>query len=62
MTTQIISPTALRIQRNFKASREKVFQAWTNAAALREWFAVAEGFTTPIAEVDLRIGAAIDWV
>jgi uncharacterized protein YndB with AHSA1/START domain len=56
MTTQIISPTALQIKGNFKAPRERVFQAWTNAAALRMWFAVAEGFTTPIAEVDLRIG------
>ncbi len=56
MTTQIISPTALQIERNFKAPREKVFRAWTNAGALRMWFAVAEGFTTPIAEVDLRIG------
>ena len=23
---------------------------------LRQWFAVAEGYTTPIAEVDLRVG------
>ena len=56
MTTQIISPTALRIERNFSASRERIFKALTRADALGKWFAVAEGFTTPIAEVDLRIG------
>jgi uncharacterized protein YndB with AHSA1/START domain len=56
MTTQLISQTALRIQRDFKAPRERVFRALTNAAALGKWFAVAEGYTTPIAEVDLRIG------
>jgi len=56
MTIQIISHTALRVERNFKASRERLFQALTNAAALGKWFAVADGFTTPIAEVDLRVG------
>jgi len=56
MTTQIISPTALRVERKFKASRERLFQALTNPAALEKWFAIGEGFTTPIAEVDLRTG------
>jgi uncharacterized protein YndB with AHSA1/START domain len=33
-----------------------VFHAWTDPEQLKKWFAVADGFTTPIADVDLRIG------
>jgi len=44
------------MSRPIRASREKVFDAWTNPAQLRKWFAVADGFTTPIAEVDLKVG------
>ncbi len=50
------SPTALRVTRIFAASRERVFRAWSEPDALRKWFRVAEGYSTPIAEVDLRVG------
>ena len=46
----------LQINRTYRASRERVFRAWTEAEQLKKWFAVAEGFTIPIAEVDLTIG------
>jgi uncharacterized protein YndB with AHSA1/START domain len=48
--------TVLEMNRAIRTSREKVFEAWTNPAQLQKWFAVSEGFTTPIAEVDLKVG------
>lgn len=48
--------TVLNLIRPIRTSCEKVFDAWTKPAQLKEWFAVAEGFTTPIAEVDLKVG------
>ena len=55
MTT--LDPTpVLEMRRRIRTSREKAFEAWTDPGQLRQWFAVAEGFTTPIAEVDLRVG------
>jgi uncharacterized protein YndB with AHSA1/START domain len=50
------SATMLKIRRIYHASRDRVFRAWTDPEQLKKWFAVAEGYTTPIAEVDLREG------
>src|SRR6266852_6081518 len=47
---------ALTVHRTVSASRERAFRAWTDADELKKWFGVAEGYTTPIAEVDLRVG------
>lgn len=46
---------ALELKRVFTAPREKVFQAWTTPEALKKWWG-PEGYETPIAEVDLRVG------
>ncbi len=52
-----LSPsTTLRVRRVFEAPRERVFQAWTAPAELAKWWRVADGYSTPIAEVDLRVG------
>ena len=56
MKAPVNDATVLRTRRVFPVSREVVFRAWTEPAALRQWFAVAEGYRTPIAEVDLRAG------
>ena len=57
MTHPTLQPaTVLELRRPIGASREKVFAAWTEPTQLRKWFAVSEGFTTPIAEVDLKVG------
>jgi uncharacterized protein YndB with AHSA1/START domain len=50
------STTRLKIRRIYRASRERVFRAWTDPEQLKKWFAVADGFTTPIADVDLQVG------
>ena len=46
----------LRLSRTFEASREKVFDAWTRPESLRTWWGLTEGYSTPIVEVDLRVG------
>lgn len=46
----------LRISRTLLAQREQVFKAWTEPQELKQWFGVADGYLTPIAQVDLRVG------
>lgn len=46
----------LEMSRRIRTKPERAFEAWTNPAQLKQWFAVSEGFTTPIAEVDLQVG------
>ena len=45
----------LHLKRTFAATREKVFRAWTDPEALKRWWG-PEGFSTPAAEIDLRVG------
>lgn len=51
-----LSETNLRLERTYDASPEEVFNAWTNPEVLRRWWAVDPEGSTPIAEVDLRVG------
>ncbi len=57
-TQQISKPTetSLRVERTFDASPEEVFDAWTNPEVLRRWWRPNPAWTTPVAEVDLRVG------
>lgn len=48
--------TTLRLSRRFAAPREKVFRAWTDPDALKQWWMPADGFSVPRAEIDLRPG------
>ena len=50
-----MSRTALQLQRIYNASREEIFEAWTDPAQMREWLCPA-GATIPLIEVDLRVG------
>ena len=43
------------MQRTFRASPERVFRAWTQPAALREWWC-PPGWVAGEIEIDLRIG------
>lgn len=47
---------SLTIVRSFKAAPEKVWQAFTQPEALKQWFAPSDAFTIPLAEADVRIG------
>jgi uncharacterized protein YndB with AHSA1/START domain len=52
-------PTAIRIERTFRAPAQAVFEAWTNAEMLRRWYAPEADWDAPVAEVDLRIGGKV---
>jgi len=45
----------LVLTRLIDAPREEVFDAWTNPELIKQWFAPLP-WTTPFAEVDLRVG------
>ncbi|MCI0372191.1 MAG: SRPBCC domain-containing protein [candidate division NC10 bacterium] len=45
----------LHLTRTFAAPREKVFRVWTDPEELKKWWG-PEGYATPTAEVDLRVG------
>ncbi len=54
MTQQLA--TTLEVRRTIAAPRATVFQAWTDPDMLTKWWRVDAGWSTPIVEVDLRIG------
>ncbi len=47
----------LTITRIINAPREKVYQAWTDAELLKQWFA-PRPWTTPFVQIDVRPGGA----
>jgi len=48
----------LQVSRRYDAPAERVFDAWTNPDVLKDWYAPQPGWTSEIAEVDLRPGGA----
>jgi uncharacterized protein YndB with AHSA1/START domain len=46
----------LKLERTYDASPEEVFDAWTNPAVLKRWWAPGPDWTAPLIEVDLRVG------
>jgi uncharacterized protein YndB with AHSA1/START domain len=51
----------LVLTRLIDAPREKLFRCWTEPRLLKQWFAPAP-HSTPVAEVDLRVGGACNIV
>ncbi len=49
----------LRIERTFAASADEVFDAWTSPEVMPRWFHCAADWSTPEAEVDLRVGGKV---
>jgi uncharacterized protein YndB with AHSA1/START domain len=49
----------LRIERTFDAPADAVFDAWTSVEVLRRWWPAGPDWTTPFAEVDLRVGGRL---
>ena len=50
---------SLRMERTYKASAQRVFEAWTSAEVLRRWFHAGHDWETTEASVDLRGGGAL---
>ena len=51
---------SLRVERIFEAAPEAVFSAWTTPDLLKQWLHPAD-WSTPTAEVDLRVGGTYRW-
>jgi uncharacterized protein YndB with AHSA1/START domain len=51
------SRTTLHIERRFAASRERVFEAWTDPELFVRWFR-PKGGSASDAEIDLRVGGS----
>ncbi|RYE52601.1 MAG: polyketide cyclase, partial [Rhizobiaceae bacterium] len=47
----------LVLNRALDAPAAKVFKCWTDPDLLKQWFA-PRPFTTPVIEIDLRVGGA----
>jgi uncharacterized protein YndB with AHSA1/START domain len=56
-TTTSTEGRDLVLTRVIDAAPEKVFQAWTDPALLKQWFAPLP-WTTPVVEIDVRPGGA----
>lgn len=50
--------TTVRVTKTIAAARDVVFKAWTDPEMLKKWMGPDPSFTTPIAEVDLRVGGS----
>jgi uncharacterized protein YndB with AHSA1/START domain len=48
---------AIELRRTFRAPVDRVFRAWTQPAALRQWWCPA-GWIASEVEIDLRVGGA----
>ena len=47
----------LQIRKTLPATPERVFRAFTDVEVLKKWWG-PEGFTTPMAELDVRVGGS----
>jgi len=54
-TTELASPSKLVLRRTFKAPAQKVFDLWTSADGMRQFFFPGEAKVTNL-EVDFRVG------
>lgn len=54
--TEVDQELALELSHRFEAPPADVFDAWTNPAVLRRWWAAEPTWSTPLAEVDAREG------
>jgi uncharacterized protein YndB with AHSA1/START domain len=55
-TPETTAAVEVRLERTFDAPAEAVFDAWTNPEVLRRWWVASPNGTTPLAEVDLKVG------
>jgi uncharacterized protein YndB with AHSA1/START domain len=58
MSSQQASPNAIRLERTYAASPELIWELWTTAAGIEEWWA-PDGFDNHVSELDLRPGGQL---
>jgi uncharacterized protein YndB with AHSA1/START domain len=59
MTTEpTLSPSRTRLERTYDGPAELVWELWTTAAGLEEWWA-PDGFETRVSELELRPGGQL---
>jgi uncharacterized protein YndB with AHSA1/START domain len=51
-------PDAVRLERTYEAPAELIWELWTTAAGLEEWFA-PDGFEIRVSELELRPGGQL---
>ena len=54
--THTIDETGFELRRRYRASRERLFRAFTNPDDLRDWYAPVAGWVVSHVEVDAREG------
>jgi uncharacterized protein YndB with AHSA1/START domain len=52
------SPNATRLERTYDVPAELIWELWTTAAGLEEWWA-PKGFETRVSEIELRPGGQV---
>jgi uncharacterized protein YndB with AHSA1/START domain len=62
-TAQVTLPTdsTVRVARDFRASRELVYRAYTEPALVQRWLLGPPGWTMPLCEMDVRVGGGYRW-
>ena len=55
------SDREVRVERNFNAPRELVWDAHTKADLIQRWMLGPPGWTMPVCEMDVRVGGAYRW-
>jgi len=60
MTTKVPEKTSVEIKRFINAPRDRVYQAWTDPAQLKEWWG-PEGVRTRNFTADARVGGKYRW-
>lgn len=58
-TSRKVQPAPLRVSRVFSAPRETLFEAWSSAEHVKQWFC-PNGYSVPEATVEMRAGGRFD--
>jgi uncharacterized protein YndB with AHSA1/START domain len=52
----VATKPSLTVERTLSAPPSRVWKAWTQAEALKQWFAPSDAFKVEVAEADCRVG------
>jgi uncharacterized protein YndB with AHSA1/START domain len=56
MEQKLATKPSLTLNRNYPVAPEKVWQAWTDAQALKKWWGPGPGEPVSLAQLDVRVG------